>query len=51
MILVCGEALIDLVPVSAGDEPAYVARAGGSSFNVAMGLGRLRVPVGFLGRL
>jgi len=51
MILVCGEALIDLVPTSAGDEPAYVARAGGSSFNVAMGLGRLRVPVGFLGRL
>jgi fructokinase len=51
MILVCGEALIDLVPVSAGDEPAYVARAGGSSFNVAMGLGRLEAPVGFLGRV
>ena len=51
MILVCGEALIDLVPASAGDEPAYVARAGGSSFNVAMGLGRLGAPVGFLGRI
>jgi fructokinase len=51
MILVCGEALIDLVPLAAGEEPAYVARAGGSSFNVAMGLGRLGVPVGFLGRL
>lgn len=51
MILVCGEALIDLVPASAGDELAYVARAGGSSFNVAMGLGRLGAPVGFLGRV
>jgi fructokinase len=51
MIVVCGEALIDLVPMSQGDEPAYVARAGGSSFNVAMGLGRLGTPVGFLGRL
>ena len=51
MILVCGEALIDLVPVSASDEPAYVARAGGSALNVAMGLGRLAAPVGFLGRV
>ena len=51
MIVVCGEALIDLVPMSQGDEPAYVARAGGSSFNVAVGLGRLGTPVGFLGRL
>ena len=51
MIVVCGEALIDLVPMSQGDEPAYVARAGGSSFNVAVGLGRLGAPVGFLGRL
>jgi len=51
MILVCGEALIDLVPLSRGDEPTYVARAGGSSFNVAMGLGRLGIPVGFLGRI
>ena len=51
MILVCGEALIDFVPLAQGDEPAYVARAGGSSFNVAMGLGRLGIPVGFLGRV
>ncbi len=51
MILVCGEALIDLVPASNGDDLAYVARAGGSSFNVAMGLGRLGTPVGFLGRI
>lgn len=51
MILVCGEALIDLVPLAPGDEPTYVARAGGSSFNVAMGLGRLGVSVGFVGRV
>lgn len=51
MILVCGEALIDFVPLSQGDEPAYVARAGGSSFNVATGLGRLGTPVGFVGRV
>jgi fructokinase len=51
MIVVCGEALIDLVPVTHGGEPAYVPRAGGSSFNVAMGLGRLGTPVEFLGRL
>jgi fructokinase len=51
MILVCGEALVDLVPLPGGDELTYVARAGGSSFNVAMGLGRLGVPVGFVGRV
>jgi fructokinase len=51
MILVCGEALIDLVPLPDSVEPTFVARAGGSSFNVAMGLGRLGAPVGFLGRI
>ncbi len=51
MILVCGEALIDLVPGQIGTEFAYLARPGGSSFNVAVGLGRLGAPVGFLGRV
>lgn len=51
MIVVCGEALVDLVPVAGAAEPTYVARPGGSLFNVAMGLGRLDVPVAFLGRL
>jgi fructokinase len=51
MILACGEALIDLVPASHGDEPCYVPRGGGSSYNVAIGLGRLGIPVGFLGRV
>jgi fructokinase len=51
MILVCGEALIDLVPGTCGDETGYLPRCGGSPYNVAVGLGRLDVPVGFLGRL
>jgi len=51
MILVCGEALVDLVPLPGSVEPTYVARGGGSLFNVAIGLGRLQVSVGFLGRL
>lgn len=53
-VLVCGEALIDLVPVSArspGDGPMYRAVCGGSPYNVAIGLGRLGLPTWFLGRL
>ena len=51
MILVCGEALMDLVPRPCGDEAGFVPRAGGSPYNVAIGLGRLDVPTGFLGRI
>lgn len=51
MIVVCGEALVDLVPRPSGEEVGYVARGGGSPYNVAIGLGRLGVQVGFLGRL
>jgi len=51
MILVCGEALIDLVPAVTDGDVAYVPRTGGSPYNVAMGLGRLGVPVGFFGRV
>lgn len=50
MILVCGEALIDLFvgePVDAGLTARAIA--GGSQFNVALGLARLGTPVGFLG--
>ncbi len=53
MILVCGEALVD---VFVGDpEPATATRlpaeivAGGSPFNVALGLARLGTPAAFLG--
>lgn len=34
-IIVCGEALIDLVPREIGNESAYVAKPGGSPFNIA----------------
>ena len=50
MIVSCGEALIDFVPAAtATGEAAYVARAGGSPFNVAITIGRLGVGAGFLG--
>jgi fructokinase len=50
VILVCGEALIDLAPAPdrAG---AYLPHPGGGPFNTAVALGRLEVPVAFLGRL
>ena len=51
MIVVCGEALIDLSPTSCGTEQGYVPHPGGSPFNVAVALGRLDAPVAFLGRL
>jgi fructokinase len=50
VILVCGEALIDLfVAPPAGTEMAARAVAGGSPFNVAIGLARQGVPAAFLG--
>ena len=51
MILVAGEALVDLTPAHCGDGTGYLPRPGGSPYNVAIGLGRLDVPVAFLGRL
>jgi fructokinase len=53
MILVCGEALIDLfVGDGAGGASLPVqAAAGGSPFNLAVGLARLGAPVGYLGGL
>lgn len=51
MIVVAGESLIDLTPLGAGPGTAYVPRPGGSPYNVALGLGRLGVPVSFLGRI
>ncbi len=54
MILVCGEALIDLFVAAPGADrrslPAQ-AVAGGSPFNVAVGLARLQAPTAFLGGL
>ncbi len=50
MILVSGEALIDLIPDPARAS-AYDAVLGGSPFNVAIGLGRLGAPAAFVCRL
>lgn len=50
MIVVCGEALVDLIlGVPQGSEIAARAVAGGSPFNVAVGLARLGAPTAFLG--
>jgi fructokinase len=49
MILCCGEALIDFVPTV--DGAGYRPVPGGSIFNIALGLGRLGAPVGYLGKL
>lgn len=49
MIICCGEALIDFIPTL--DGKAYRPCPGGSILNIAVGLGRLQVPVGFLSRL
>jgi len=47
-ILVCGEALVDLVPTG---ETTYDARLGGGPFNVAVSVGRLGSRVGFCSRI
>ncbi|MFI6602968.1 carbohydrate kinase [Nonomuraea sp. NPDC050536] len=49
MIVACGEALVDLVPLP--DEAAYTPRPGGSPMNVAVGLGRLGIDVAMLARI
>ena len=49
MILCCGEALIDFIPTKDGN--GYRPCPGGSILNIAVGLGRMDVPVGFLSRL
>ncbi|WP_407180664.1 carbohydrate kinase family protein [Bradyrhizobium sp. STM 3562] len=50
MILSCGDALIDFVPVTATDgREAVRPVVGGSCLNVAVGLARLGAPTGFVG--
>jgi fructokinase len=51
MIVCCGEALIDFMPIAHEGVPVYRPFPGGSPFNVAIGLGRLGAPAGFLSRL
>ncbi len=49
MILCCGEALIDFVPLP--EVRGYRPCVGGSVFNIAVGLGRLGAPAGFFCRV
>ncbi|GGR00770.1 carbohydrate kinase family protein [Streptomyces netropsis] len=54
MIVVAGEALIDLVPGGAGgdgDLPALLPRRGGGPYNTAVALGRLGTPTAFCSRV
>jgi fructokinase len=49
MILCCGEALIDFVPIE--DGRGYRPYPGGSIYNIAVGLGRLETPVGLFTKI
>jgi fructokinase len=50
MLLSCGDALIDFLPVAAADgHDAMRPKVGGSCFNVAVGMARLGAPCGFVG--
>ena len=52
MLLSCGEALIDFLPVAAADGgSAMRPLVGGSCYNVAVGMARLGAPAGFIGGL
>jgi fructokinase len=50
MLLSCGDALVDFLPVKAVDgRDAAVPVAGGSCLNIAVGMARLGAPTGFVG--
>ena len=50
MLLACGDALIDFVPVKSADgRDAYVPAVGGSCLNIAVAMSRLGVLTGFVG--
>jgi fructokinase len=50
MLLSCGDALIDFLPVKSADgRDALVPVAGGPCLNVAVGIARLGAPAGFVG--
>lgn len=51
VIVVCGEALIDLTAVTIDGERLWRALPGGGPHNAAIALARLGVPVRFIGRL
>jgi fructokinase len=50
MLLSCGDALIDFLPIDSVDgRDAIVPVVGGSCFNIAVGIARLGAPAGFAG--
>jgi fructokinase len=50
MLLSCGDALVDFLPVKTADgRDALLPAVGGSCLNVAVGMARLGAPVGFVG--
>src|SRR3979490_1129264 len=50
MLLSCGDALIDFLPVTSADgHDAAVPVVGGSCLNIAVGMARLGAPAGFVG--
>jgi fructokinase len=50
MLLSCGDALIDFLPVKSADgRDALVPMVGGSCLNIAIGMARLGAPAGFVG--
>jgi fructokinase len=53
MILCCGEALIDMlpVPVSGSQPPSWTAHPGGAVFNTAIGIARLGAATGLMSGL
>lgn len=52
MILCCGEALIDFIPIPARDgRTCFLPAPGGCPYNSAVSAGRLGAPVAFLGRI
>jgi fructokinase len=51
MIVICGEALVDLTGSRFDGVEAYVPTPGGGPYNIAIGLGRLGAPVAYLGRI
>ena len=50
-VVVCGEALVDMVPVTAVPLAPLAPRLGGGPLNVAVALGRLGVPTAFYSRV
>ena len=50
MLLSCGDALVDFLPVKSADgRDATVSVVGGSCLNIAVGVARLGAPAGFVG--